>query len=212
MAINNPSIYNAVIAGATGGAQERWLSVGAVAGDFATFLTVIQAIATEVDSLIATAAITDAQAGLMQSIAQGVFANRFPVDTLAADYVDIATSIKALWTEMGTGLTAASSNTATVTEAADTLAVPATLLGPISHILVNGEGSAADDLVTITGGFTGQVLVLSASDGANTITVKDTGNISISAATHDLDSLDDTLTLIKDASGNWYEMAFADNA
>jgi hypothetical protein len=83
-----------------------------------------------------------------------------------------------------------------------------------SYHLIAGEGGMADDLVTINGGETGDILVISASDDAVTITVKDDdGNIKLAGADTDfaLDDLDDTLMLIFDGT-NWLQIAQSGNS
>jgi hypothetical protein len=79
-----------------------------------------------------------------------------------------------------------------------------------SYHKIAGEGGASDDLVTINGGVEGDILVLRASDGDDTITVKDTtGNIQCEGD-RALDNVQDTMTLIFDGT-NWLETAFANN-
>jgi hypothetical protein len=79
-----------------------------------------------------------------------------------------------------------------------------------SYHTIAGEGAANDDLVTINGSTTGDILVIRAVDSAVTITVKDgTGNIQC-AGDRALDNAQDTMTLIYDGT-NWLELAFADN-
>ncbi len=65
-----------------------------------------------------------------------------------------------------------------------------------------GDG-AADDLVTINGGATGDILVLSPEHSVRNVTVKDgTGNILL-GSDYVFANTGDTLVLIKFASGNW---------
>ena len=83
-----------------------------------------------------------------------------------------------------------------------------------THVLIifnmRGEGGAADDLVTITGGNDGQIAVLK-TDGAATLTVKDsTGNIRL-AGDMILDHIDDTVTVYYHNS-TWREIARSNNA
>ena len=75
---------------------------------------------------------------------------------------------------------------------------------------VNGQGGAADDLDTINAGIHGQVLILTAGNTNNTITVKhNTGNIKLdSASDYALDNSYDTLTLVYDDHVNyWLQIA-----
>jgi len=71
------------------------------------------------------------------------------------------------------------------------------------------EGGAADDLVTINGGATADVLVIYASDGAtNAVTAKNgTGNL-VLGGDRTLDEAGDTLVLRRHADGNWHEIDF----
>jgi hypothetical protein len=79
-----------------------------------------------------------------------------------------------------------------------------------SYHTLAGEGAANDDLVTINGSTTGDILVIRAVDSAVTITVKDgTGNIQC-GGDRALDNAQDTMTLIYDGT-NWLELDFADN-
>ena len=100
---NNPDIYNAVIAGATGGAQSRWLN-SVNASDYAAFTSILQALAEEVDSEIANISPQPSNASiqLMQSICEGVLSNRLPTDTTFVS--GIASQIVALWTQTLTGM------------------------------------------------------------------------------------------------------------
>lgn len=76
-------------------------------------------------------------------------------------------------------------------------------------VLVAGEGGLADDLVTINGGITGDLVLLRMS-GAGTITVKDgTGNIALTSD-RVLDNTADTL-LLERRSSTWNEVAFSNN-
>ena len=110
MPINNPALYNAVIAGATGGAQDRWITQN-LATDYLTFRTAVLAVATSVDGAIATSVdpITSSQVNLMQSITQGIFASRFLQSTVSGDYDSIADAIAALFAEQSGGLDPAGS-------------------------------------------------------------------------------------------------------
>ena len=97
---NNNAIYNAVIAGAGGANQERWISASDSAA-YAAYRTAIEAVATAVDADIAPGTIGASQQALMQSICQGVFAGRYPQ---ASSYAAIAASIVALYTQLAAGL------------------------------------------------------------------------------------------------------------
>jgi hypothetical protein len=213
MAANNPLLYNAVIAGAAGGSQERWLRAGSVAADYATFRTSVLALATLVDAAIAPAVVTQAEVQLMQSIIQGVFAGRFIQDT--APYTDIVSSIVELYTEIAAGLDVNPADTTIpLTIAAGAITIPDDKSGvPILHILVAGEGGLADSLDNILGGNVGQVVVLTAASDTVNIDVTNAGDMWLSASPFVLDTLRDTITLIQADTGNgWYEMARSNNA
>lgn len=90
---NNNAIFNAVLAGATGGSQERWIT-NTSPDSYTAFKTAVLEIAAEVDYLIPPDSINSAEAQLMQSIAQGVFANRYPQ---ASEYSSVAQAIVTLY-------------------------------------------------------------------------------------------------------------------
>ena len=100
---NNPALQNAAVAGITGGAQERWLTQLA-ASDYDTFRIKVLLIAVQIDSLIDPIddgpSVADTQ--LMEAICAGVFANRFP--NAEIDFIQISSSIVALWTSIRDGL------------------------------------------------------------------------------------------------------------
>lgn len=77
---------------------------------------------------------------------------------------------------------------------------------------VDTEGDAAnDDLDTISGGSEGDILVLGLRNAGRLVTAKDgTGNLRLGADRAFGDGRD-VLTLIKDASGDWHEISWADN-
>jgi Fe-S cluster assembly scaffold protein SufB len=77
-------------------------------------------------------------------------------------------------------------------------------------VVVDTEAAAAaDDLDTITGGETGQLIVIRSTSAARVITVKDGTNIKLSADMV-LDSTSDTLTLMN-YSSVWNEIGRANN-
>lgn len=98
---NNNAIFNAVLSGAGGASQERWITAQG-AGNYESFTDLIVAIATAVDIQIAPTTIDVGERNLMQAIAQGIFAGRYPVE--GHDYSDIAESILALYTSMSAEL------------------------------------------------------------------------------------------------------------
>lgn len=97
---NNNAIFNAVIAGAGGANQERWIQ-SSNSASYAAYRTVIEEIATAVDAAIPAGTIDASQQALMQSVCQGVFAGRYPQ---ASSYSTIAEAIVALYTQLSAGL------------------------------------------------------------------------------------------------------------
>lgn len=95
---NNEPIYNAVICGAGGSTQERWIT-STDSGDYDP--SIIELIAAAVDADIPTDTIGASQQALMQSICQGVFAGRFPT---ADNYTAIAAAIVAAYTALAASL------------------------------------------------------------------------------------------------------------
>lgn len=104
---NNNNIYNAVIAGAGGGNQQRWIT-DVNSAEYTAFLGAVQAVAETVDSEIAPidGDANIAQTALMQEIVAAVFATRFIQSTTEADYVDISQAIVALYERLDLGLLA----------------------------------------------------------------------------------------------------------
>lgn len=78
--------------------------------------------------------------------------------------------------------------------------------------VVDTEGAAAaDDLVTINGGVTGNIIVITTASSSRAVTIKDgTGNIS-SGGDRVLSHVDDTWTGIYNGA-RWCEMSYANNA
>ncbi len=144
--MNNPELYNAIVSGLTGGMQERWLRKGSVASDYASFQTFVNLIATELDSAIAPTVVGAGDIILLQSIAQGVFANRYPTATSASAYSDIAASIAALFAEIrallqaGTPIPITPSATGTVNTAVIQAAIDAAALAGGGTVLL-GPGT-----------------------------------------------------------------------
>lgn len=81
-----------------------------------------------------------------------------------------------------------------------------------SYHTVDTEASAAtDDLDTINGGTTGDILIITAANSTRTVVAKDgTGNLSL-AGDFSMDNADDTLTLIYNGT-NWLELSRSNNA
>jgi len=101
MAVNNQDIVNAAVAGFYGG-----IGAGRATADAtAATANAAAAFAAEVDAQIPTDAGMDAaKANLCQAICTGTLAGRYPQDTTAADYLALATSIAAAYTEGATKL------------------------------------------------------------------------------------------------------------
>lgn len=94
---NNNALFNAVIAGITGGVEARWLTKQN-ASDYTAFKNTCLVIATLIDSKIESIAdISPGAIRMMQSICQGVFSKRYPQSLVESDYNPIANAIVALW-------------------------------------------------------------------------------------------------------------------
>lgn len=102
---NNPPLYNAVIAGITGGSQQRWIT-DTDSASYNDFQTMVNAVASAVDDAIPVqpGGVTVAEAALMQSITGGVFADRYPISDDPSNYDSIASAIVALYQEMAGSL------------------------------------------------------------------------------------------------------------
>ena len=87
-----------------------------------------------------------------------------------------------------------------------------TATGTVHYIDTEGD-AGTDDLDTINGGVTGQILVISAEDDARTVTVTDAGNIVLAGAVDfDLDHTNDRLVLIYDGTASkWVELSRSSN-
>jgi len=101
MVYNNDALYDAVVAGAGGGAQQGWLILSTPAS-YTPFATNIDILATAVDLQIPTIAggASISQINLLQSITHSVLTARYPVATAPSTYIDIAKAISALYTEL----------------------------------------------------------------------------------------------------------------
>jgi hypothetical protein len=80
-------------------------------------------------------------------------------------------------------------------------------------VRVGSEGAATtDNLITINGGYIGQIIILRALSTSQVITVQETGNIDLSGtASFILTNANDTLTLFWTGT-KWIEIARSDNA
>jgi hypothetical protein len=95
-----------------------------------------------------------------------------------------------------------------------TLASGAITVTASNHQLLNEGGAANDDLDTINGGTSGDILILSAASNGQDISVKNgTGNIVLSVASGDctLGNIKDKIILIYQGSA-WYEVSRSINA
>lgn len=102
MPINNNAIYDAVIAGATGGAvTARWLT-DPISADYLDIKTKVQVIAASVDADIPAivGGASQQQADLMQSITAGVL-SQYPITD---NYTQVAAAIAALFLEINAAL------------------------------------------------------------------------------------------------------------
>ena len=79
------------------------------------------------------------------------------------------------------------------------------------HAIDTNADGASDDLDTINGGVTGQLLIIHAADAARTVNVTEAGNIVLNTNPSVLDNSDDTISLIYDGA-IWLQCAFANNA
>lgn len=104
--MNNDALFNAALCGISGGCQNRWLTQTDVS-EFAAFRNAVVAAATAVDNLIAP--IDELNYGsvrLLQSICFGVYSDRMIANLDSGDYLEIATAIVALFTELDGALNA----------------------------------------------------------------------------------------------------------
>ena len=91
-----------------------------------------------------------------------------------------------------------------------TIATGAVTITTSFHAIDTEAAGATDDLDTINGGQTGQVLYIHAANGARDVVAKDgTGNLKL-AGDFTLNNTEDALTLIYDGS-NWLELSRSDN-
>jgi len=81
----------------------------------------------------------------------------------------------------------------------------------LSYHQIAGEAAADDDLVTINGGATGNILYIKPSSNTVTITVKSTGNIVLSTAgDFVMDNINDMMCLLFDLT-DWIEVSRSNN-
>ena len=91
-----------------------------------------------------------------------------------------------------------------------TISTGAVTITTAYHRVDTQSDAASDDLDTVSGGTTGQILVLRAENDARSVVAKDgTGNLKL-AGDCTLDNTEDTLTLIYNGT-NWLELSRSDN-
>jgi hypothetical protein len=82
-----------------------------------------------------------------------------------------------------------------------------------ANAFIDTEGSAStDDLETINGGSSGDILICTAKSGSRTVVLKDGGGNLKLAGDFSLDTINDKIVLIKNSSGNWCELSRSNNA
>lgn len=81
------------------------------------------------------------------------------------------------------------------------------------HSVDTEADASADDLDTINGGSTGDLLLLESVDNARDVTIKEaTGNIFLQANTDNvMGDTTDKMLLVKGTDSNWYEIRFSNN-
>lgn len=98
----------------------------------------------------------------------------------------------------GSGVLTIASNNITVTKA-------------YHSIQIEDSGvSTEDNLDVINGGSTGDILIIRANSGAETVIVRETDNINLSSSTFEMDNADDAIMLIF-FGGEWNEVSRSDN-
>lgn len=107
---NNNNLFNAVIAGAGGGNQQRWITDDQ-SSDYVTYQELITELAVAVDAAIdpISGDASTAESALMQSISQAVFSGRLIQSTQQANYAPIVEAIVALYSQLSTALEPSSS-------------------------------------------------------------------------------------------------------
>ncbi len=76
------------------------------------------------------------------------------------------------------------------------------------HTVDTEADAATDDLVTITAGADGDVVILTPENAARVVTIKQTGNIELYGANFALDSLEDLVVLMYDTlNATWFAIA-----
>lgn len=96
--------------------------------------------------------------------------------------------------------------------ATDTLTVTSNTITPYGHFHRVDTSSAAVTIATIdtANAYSGATLILSPSSNSNAITLNETDNLKLDAATITLDNIHDTIMLMKFGS-NWRQIAWSNN-
>jgi hypothetical protein len=103
MALNNPGLYNAALAGAATAFCSRWI-LGASNSAQVNAANAAIALATEIDSKIPTAIISIANQSLMESIVSAIVGNRLPSSPTSSDYSSIAQAIADVYNVFNIGV------------------------------------------------------------------------------------------------------------
>lgn len=103
--MNNALLYNAAIAGGTGGSQDqRWL-VQSNSSQYQDIRNQVIAFATAVDAAIPTdSSVNESDAQLLQSICQAVLSSRYPQQLTESQFTDLAKAVAALYAELQAAL------------------------------------------------------------------------------------------------------------
>lgn len=102
---NNQDLYNGAVAGISGGIQERWI-VNSSSDSYNSVRQAIVALATAIDGLIPdVGGVGNDKTRVMQSLCQGIMANRYITSVASSDYAAIAQAIVAYYTEIITAIT-----------------------------------------------------------------------------------------------------------
>lgn len=102
MSQNNPALFDALMAGGTGGSLERWITSSS-SSSYDSLVDAVEAFATAVDAAIPTiggSGPSISEINVLQSIAQGIIAGRNLVSIDADTFADIAASIAAVFAEV----------------------------------------------------------------------------------------------------------------
>jgi len=79
------------------------------------------------------------------------------------------------------------------------------------NLLIAGAGGVADQLDRITGYNEGDMVIISPSDGAVTITVADSVGMNLSGIDFTMDDINDSMILLNQGSDTWKELSRSAN-